>query len=113
VEVSRTANTLLAQLLLQQHQLNSRLSCKAGKLTGREVKATLESFCQVTHSYYARLHYTAHLKLVDKILQNVNRYLNVIGQFGPRFPPRNNVTFLNIPSLIACRTNYVITRSCG
>ena len=109
VEVSRTANTLLAQLPEHQLWLNPRLFCKTGKLTGREVKATFESVSQVMHSYYARLHYITSIKLVAKIRQNVSLYLNVIGELGPRFLPRNNLIFLHIPSLIACPANYAIT----
>jgi hypothetical protein len=78
-------------------------------LTGREVKATLESVCQVMHSYYARLHYTTHVNRVATIRQTVSLHLNVVGDLEPRFLPRYNLTFFYVPLLIACLTNYAIT----
>jgi len=64
-EVSRTANTLLAQLLQQQLELNSCVFCRTGKFRGREVKAAFESVCLVMHSYYSHLHYTTYVNLDD------------------------------------------------
>ena len=60
------------------------------------------------HSYYACLYYVTRIKPVAKIRQSVSLYLDVIGVLGLRFIRRNNLTFLYIPSLIACRTNCAI-----